>query len=281
MSITEIMEKAYKGIDGFKVACSSSSSSRINNAYGEILPEGINQLCEKVKFTKNDFFVDLGSGVGKMVTQIFLETGVDCKGIEINSERHQMALSARSQLEQDGVEKLHFVNEDLMVSKIQEEATIIYVNALSFAYELKESIVQTLLTHKNVRCVILVGFYPACPIPSWRFSRVEKIIIPMTFAEKMPVSICYMHPVEKVPEELVRLEKEKIKTIQLERDRFEQDIKSRLEKAMSLKVIDENSTRLKERRNSAMAVVSRVGSFVPLSSPPANVKDRKFHELFK
>jgi len=189
MKVHEVMEKAFKGIDGFNIVSHSTSSSRIHNAYGEILPEGIDEICEQVEFTEDDYFVDLGSGVGKMVTQLFLSTGANCKGIEINSERHKMAQRARSQLELD-VKKLHFINDSITVSKTWENATIIYANALSFTHELKESIVQTLLTHTNARCAILVGFYPSNPIPSWRVAKVEELNISMSWAEKMPVSIC-------------------------------------------------------------------------------------------
>merc|ERR1719397_1814088 len=47
-----------------------------------------------IKFEDNDFFVDLGSGVGKMAMRVFLSkpSGIKSTGIEISRQRHDMAI---------------------------------------------------------------------------------------------------------------------------------------------------------------------------------------------
>lgn len=106
-------------------------------------------------------------------------------------------------------------------------------------------------------------------------SRVEEISIPMTWAKKMPVSISWLLPVNQIPGKLFQLEENKIKKIQEARDKLELDIKKRLERAMSLAKIDENSTKLKKRSRSGsnFSATLRQSSFVPLNSPSLDEND--------
>jgi len=270
MSISECMVRAFKGVDGFQVS-SGSSSAKLKKTYGEILPKGMNKLCERIEFEDDDYFVDLGSGVGKMTVRVFLslETGVKSLGIEIDRELFDLSIRARSKLQHKRIDNLNFLYDDIKHISNWKNATIIFSNALSFDEEMREFLVKTLLTHNRVRCVILVGFFPISPLPSWRVSRVEESIIPMTWVDEMPVSISWLVPVDKIPPELFQLEEDKAKKIQEAREKLEQDIKNRLERAMSLVEIDENSTQKKKRTPSSnnFCFLKRQSSFVPVSSP--------------
>jgi len=176
------MHRAFNGIDGFNVYISPSTAASRSKTYGEILPEGMDKLCNKVKFTKDDYFVDLGSGVGKMTMRVFLSvpSGVKSRGIEICRQRHDLAMIARSRLKHRGIRNLKFAHDDIQNFNNWSKATVVYANVLSFEPKLKEFVLKNLLTHDTLRCVILAGFYPTSPLPSWRVLRVEETIIPMT-----------------------------------------------------------------------------------------------------
>lgn len=268
--ISKKVQQAFEGIDGFKIYNSGPLTAKRNKTYGEILPIGMEKLCEKVQFDEDDYFVDLGSGVGKMTMRVFLAKpyGIKSRGIEIARHRHDMAMIARSRLKHINIKNLGYAHDDIRNASNWSEATVIYANVLAFEPELKEFIVQSLLTHETVRCVIFVGYQPLCPLPSWRVWKVEEDVFPMTWAENMPVSIAWLTPVESMPMELIRLEKQKSKIIQQDRKKLEKVMLNKLERATSLEGIDENSTNLKDRRRSSvLSNLTRQGSYVPLSSP--------------
>lgn len=53
---------------------------------GEILPAGVARMIRAVKFVEDDVFVDFGSGVGNVVTQVTMETKSRlCIGLEMRS----------------------------------------------------------------------------------------------------------------------------------------------------------------------------------------------------
>lgn len=270
MNISECMAQAFKEVDGFQVS-SGSSSAKLKKTYGEILPKGMDKLCERIEFKDDDYFIDLGSGVGKMTMRVFLskKNGVKSLGIEMDHELFELSTKASSQLHHKGIDNLKFLCDDIKETSNWKNGTIIYSNALSFDDEMRQFMVNTLLRHEKVRCVILVGFFPISPLPSWRVSRVEEMTIPMIWVDEMPVSISWLVPIHKIPRKLFQLEENKAKKIQQAREKIELDIIKRLERAMSLEEIDENSTKKKKRIRSTASVCSlrRQSSFVPLSSP--------------
>ncbi|KTD35856.1 hypothetical protein Lnau_0840 [Legionella nautarum] len=70
--------------------------------YGEILYPSVNKLLSAIQLSDADVFVDYGSGVGKMLIQVFLKTVVkEAYGIEIVPELHQQALNAAQRLQQE------------------------------------------------------------------------------------------------------------------------------------------------------------------------------------
>lgn len=78
---------------------------KINNiaiTYGEILYPSIDKLLSAISLTEQDVFVDLGSGLGKFVLQVFLKTAVkEARGIELVPDLHQQALAATQRVQQD------------------------------------------------------------------------------------------------------------------------------------------------------------------------------------
>lgn len=97
----------YAGISGFGTTGTAPSGRALRYArshtYGELTPAGTRQLIAATRLGEGDVFVDLGSGVGKVVLQIALTVpGVRCIGIEINGARHAQACEALRRAEACG-----------------------------------------------------------------------------------------------------------------------------------------------------------------------------------
>jgi hypothetical protein len=81
--------------------------SNITETYGEVLPESINKLLAAINITENDIFFDLGSGKGKVVAQIFMQTNVkEAHGIEILPNLHVEAEEIKNKIMQNHADKL-------------------------------------------------------------------------------------------------------------------------------------------------------------------------------
>lgn len=131
--------------------------------YGEITVSGWGGvLCRiKDKVGPSDVFFDLGSGVGKVVAQIAIETDCgSCFGIELGERRHKNALQAKNSMAhssetddfptatsssiglksiQSASRRMHFLN----LNMLSEEAvlqwtnsTILFINAVCYPPEL-------------------------------------------------------------------------------------------------------------------------------------------------
>lgn len=67
--------------------------NQIAETYGEVLPESVSKLLRAINVTAEDIFFDLGSGLGKVVKQVFTDTNVkEAHGIEINATLHEQAM---------------------------------------------------------------------------------------------------------------------------------------------------------------------------------------------
>src|SRR6516162_5521450 len=72
-----IIDELYKHINGFSISEQERTQVRQkggNPTYGEITYKGAAELFKKLNLTNNDVLVDLGSGVGKLVVQVALDT---------------------------------------------------------------------------------------------------------------------------------------------------------------------------------------------------------------
>lgn len=80
----------------------SFTQANIAETRGEILYGSINKLIPHMQLSEKDVFADLGSGKGKITSQIFLITPVkSAVGIEIVPELHQTAMSVAERIRND------------------------------------------------------------------------------------------------------------------------------------------------------------------------------------
>src|SRR4029079_10630737 len=70
----------------------SSMFGHNNEIYGELYYYSVVKLLKNLTISEDDHFLDVGSGLGKLVFQIFLTTRVQSvTGIEIHAERYAIA----------------------------------------------------------------------------------------------------------------------------------------------------------------------------------------------
>ena len=89
------------------------------SVYGEVLPEGIQTLLdyinEDMPLSKDDVFVDLGSGTGKIVLQVALSTCFKkVVGIELSETRHGHAVKAAAEAHTISQMKEDDIKQDLL-----------------------------------------------------------------------------------------------------------------------------------------------------------------------
>jgi len=94
--------KYWKGITGYQISEQESARLRKKGngpVYGEINFGSVERVHRILDVNNKDIFVDLGSGVGKVVAQTFLNT--KCKlsiGVEVSKERHEKAEKAHTRI---------------------------------------------------------------------------------------------------------------------------------------------------------------------------------------
>lgn len=121
---------------------STSVKRSVTETYGEILYPSVDKILSIIQPTENDVFIDYGSGLGKMVIQVFLKSMVrEAYGIEIVPQLHQHALSAAQRLTHDLPEfyqserKLTFLLGSFLELPLKT-ATIAMVNSTCFTQSL-------------------------------------------------------------------------------------------------------------------------------------------------
>jgi hypothetical protein len=113
----------------------------VSEAHGEIFYSSINKLLSECVFKEQDVFVDLGSGQGKMVLQVYLQTAVQAVyGIELLPDLHDKAMLAAKKVEHDmgqlcSGRKLVFECGDFFKINFQM-ATIVFINSICFGQDI-------------------------------------------------------------------------------------------------------------------------------------------------
>ena len=150
------IENLYKDISGFGI--SKSECDLITNkggapTYGEITYDSVEMLLDDLKLTKNDVFYDLGSGVGKMVVQVYFNTPVKKSvGVELAPTRTKYAQEVKEQLDKDGLvdkkRKLEFHQKDILELSYTD-ATVVYCASTCYTEEFMQKMADVLAKGKK------------------------------------------------------------------------------------------------------------------------------------
>lgn len=197
----------YQGIDAIiseeeRTACSATGGSPV---YGEILYESCAVLISELKLTENDVFYDLGSGLGKFVTQVYLTSPVKkAWGIEFSENRFARAQSATKNLAKielasfkfenemrkifgkDALaktkgKKFGFTNADMLKADLSD-ATVIFTCSTCFGPEFMQKLTDKLAANDGLRALTLVQ------LPyNKHVHYVTTYVLPMTWSAEVPV----------------------------------------------------------------------------------------------
>jgi SAM-dependent methyltransferase len=112
----QLLQDAYTDINGFKI--DHADTQQVTNAggnptYGEATTHAVDELKQKLSLSSKDMVVDLGCGVGRLLTQFHLDTDAHCIGYELSKTRIDNAKKAKSQYEKIVREQAHTLEPEL------------------------------------------------------------------------------------------------------------------------------------------------------------------------
>lgn len=185
-TLKEYIDTLYTNINGFGISSTECECIRKEGGaptYGEITYKSAEQLITDLKLGKKDVFYDLGCGVGKLVTQVFLSTPVKKSvGIELSQTRIEGAMKVAQQLKAERkITKKHFI--EFLHKNITEanmhDATAVFMCSTCFSDDLMNKIVDKLLENRKKPLKLLS--LRALPNPK-KFTLEKTYLLPMTWS---------------------------------------------------------------------------------------------------
>lgn len=203
----KVLVDMYQGVDAIipqeeRDACSATGGSPV---YGEILYESCALLISELKLTDQDVFYDLGSGLGKFVSQVYLTSPVKkAWGIEFSENRFERAQKATANLikiQETSFEfenkmrkvfgkdalvktkkkKFGFTNMDMLQADLSD-ATVVFTCSTCFGQEFMQKLTDKLAANNGLRILTLVQ------LPYHKHVHyVNTYVLPMTWSAETPV----------------------------------------------------------------------------------------------
>jgi SAM-dependent methyltransferase len=169
--------------------------------YGELYYYSAVKLLQELNIRRDDHFLDIGSGLGKLVYQVFYTTPVrTVTGIEINKNRHEIATGFKERIltqinpclkknKNNILERnLHFIHGDMLVTDFQD-VTIAYVCATVFSYDLLTRVGQKINSMPSVKTVVSLRKLPDL----LRFTLRKKMFLQGSW----DTTVCYIYERKK------------------------------------------------------------------------------------
>jgi H3 lysine-79-specific histone-lysine N-methyltransferase len=91
--IGHILDQCYSRTVGLGIALLKKHKAASDGVYGEMLPPLIKENVAKTKLCPGSIFLDLGSGVGNMVTQVSLSASAGCLSYGVELSPHVVEVS--------------------------------------------------------------------------------------------------------------------------------------------------------------------------------------------
>jgi precorrin-6B methylase 2 len=206
-TIKTFLNQQYRNADGGYVI-SDSDKKTIKDAgsdptYGEITPEGVAMLISHLSITDKDVFYDLGSGLGKMVLQMYTTTPVaKAVGVELSQDRFNQSKEALEQLQTKNLINkgriLDFINKNILDVPLAD-ATIIYISSTCFSDDFLKKITEKIATEVPASTFLRVISLRTLPaVASDRgLIHTATYTIPMTWSSKVMAYVYERKPVQK------------------------------------------------------------------------------------
>ncbi len=190
--VTTTLRRLYRDIDGYEIGAREErriERTKSSATYGEIMPAASVRLVDALRLGPDDTFVDLGSGVGKLVVTAALRSKVGrAVGVELGKDRHRDAVSAvraavDAGLLAPGVVELR--NQDILRTSLAG-ATVLYTCSTAFPYAFTKRLAQRVARlRRRVRFVTLQEL--DCDVPG--FALTEVLRLDMSWARKRKVHV--------------------------------------------------------------------------------------------
>lgn len=168
-----------------------SLCAQSNEIYGELYYYSVLKLLKHITITSVDHFLDVGFGLGKLVFQLFLTTNAaSITGIEINTQRYQIANGIKETLKQDLPElfnskrTLTLIEGDFLQYDFNH-ITIIYICSTVFSLELLHALGKKINEMPNINTIISLRKIPNLD----KFKLTKKIFLHGTWDK----SACYIY----------------------------------------------------------------------------------------
>ena len=156
MTTAKAIKRLYSDIDGFWTRGVTPDGSVVKrgraHVYGELTPAGVAQLVRATRMTASDSFIDLGSGVGKVVLQVaMLVPGIRSMGIELDSERHEGARRALRAAVREGLvpKGACTLKHDSILDAKYGRASVLLANSTCFPSALLAQVSQRIATMRR------------------------------------------------------------------------------------------------------------------------------------
>lgn len=179
----ETFNRIYQNYDNSQVS-HNLNNDLVATTYGEIKPEGVQNIINELNITNKDIFYDLGSGLGKVIMQFYINTPIEqAIGVEFYKERHNQAEKALLKLYKEFPNELD--NDRIITYQHQNikdvdlsDATIIFMCSTCYSNDLLDVIFNKIKDNKNIKYIISLKTYDKfkeiCP-------KTKKINIPCTW----------------------------------------------------------------------------------------------------
>ena len=142
--------------------------------YGEISREGILQLIDLLpaehRLGRGSVFVDIGSGVGKLVVAVAMVSEAAAFGIELSTERATMAADAVASaaslglLSSDEVDRITLAQGDATADGALPQGTShVWLANTCFPEGLTRALLAAIVALPNLRCVVALQPLPQTP----------------------------------------------------------------------------------------------------------------------
>lgn len=163
----------------------------ISETYGEILYPSMESLLSVFNLCKQDVFVDLGSGLGKIAIYVFLRSQVqEVHGVEIIPELHDQALAAANRVYRElpeffeGNRKLIFTMGDFLKIPL-EAASVLFIGASCFSPAITYKLGEIINASTHIHTVLTLR-----PIPN-----LERLLFKKTVRVECSwdTALCYIY----------------------------------------------------------------------------------------
>ncbi|WP_165703970.1 hypothetical protein [Enhygromyxa salina] len=175
------LRRLYRGLrlEGFEIPTSDKhrvERSSGSSTYGELRPTATIRLLAQLGLSRRDQFVDLGSGLGKVVLLAAMTTPVGrALGVELSATRVAVAARVLATAQREhvaGSRRAAFVQADMLRHPL-DEATVIYTCSTAFSSAFMARLQRRLAKLPRLRT--LVSLQDFDPHPAFELREVVRL----------------------------------------------------------------------------------------------------------